>query len=94
MEQPQPPRKTASPPGVATILGRSRGIEILWTRERFAEVIRGEVRKGLDHGWPVEQLRSWIHRLYDLDRASLGCADGVINDVTRDLRATFSEPDV
>lgn len=63
------------------IRGRLRGFETIWTLDRFAEVIRDEVSKGIDRAWPPDRIRSWINTAYDLDPRSMPYATKAIDTV-------------
>ena len=63
------------------IRGRLRGFETVWTLDRFAEVIRDEVSRGIDRAWPPDRIRSWIHTAYELDPRSMPHAAQAIDSV-------------
>ncbi len=63
------------------IRGRTRGYETVWTLDRFTEVIRNEVSKGIDRAWPPDRIRAWIRTAYELDPRSLPYASQAIDTV-------------
>lgn len=65
------------------IRGRQRGFETVWTLDRFAEVIRSEVSKGIERAWPADRIRSWIHTAYELDPRSTPYAAQAIDAALR-----------
>jgi hypothetical protein len=71
----------APPPAGTRIRGRQRGFETVWTLDRFAEVIRNEVSKGIERAWPPDRIRSWIRTTYELDPRSLPSAAKAIDTV-------------
>jgi hypothetical protein len=73
--------QVASPLPGTRIRGRQRGFETLWTLDRFAEVIRSEVSKGIDRAWPPDRIRSWIRDAYGLDPRSMPSAAKAIDTV-------------
>ncbi|MBY0279476.1 hypothetical protein K2Z84_29425, partial [Candidatus Binatia bacterium] len=77
-------RQQAAFPLLGTrIRGRQRGFETVWTLDRFAEVIRDEVSKGIARAWPVDRIRSWIHTAYEVDPRSLPHAAKAIDAALR-----------
>lgn len=77
-------RQQAAFPLLGTrIRGRQRGFETVWTLDRFSEVIRDEVSKGIARAWPADRIRSWIHTAYELDPRSLPHAAMAIDAALR-----------
>ena len=76
---PTPPHDELTPPEGTRIRGRLRGLETIWTLDRFAEVIRTEVRKGVERDWSADRIRAWIRSAYDLDAQSISCASKAID---------------
>jgi len=68
------------------IRGRLRGFETVWTLDRFTEVIRNEVSKGIDRAWPPDRIRSRIRTAYELDPRSLPYAAQAVDTVLGILR--------
>ena len=76
------------------IRGRLRGFETVWTLDRFTEVIRDEVSKGIDRAWPPDRIRSWIKTAFELDPRSMPRAAEAIETVlgTFGLGTAIEEP--
>ena len=73
--------QAAFPLAGTRIRGRLRGLETVWTLDRFAEVIRGEVSRGIERAWPPDRIRSWINTAYELDQRSMPHATKAIDSV-------------
>ena len=73
--------QAAFPIAGTRIRGRLRGLETVWTLDRFAEVIRGEVSRGIERAWPPDRIRSWINTAYELDQRSMPHATKAIDSV-------------
>lgn len=87
-------REQAAFPTVGTrIRGRLRGLETVWTLDRFAEVIRDEVSRGIERAWPPDRIRSWINTAYDLDHRSMPHATRAIDSVLVTFGLVTPEPE-
>lgn len=73
-------RDGAAFPDLGTrIRGRLRGLETVWSFDRFSELVHGEVAKGLDRAWTLERIRRQIHEAYEIHPQSLPDATRVID---------------
>lgn len=75
------------------IRGRLRGFETVWTLDRFAEVIRDEVSRGIDRAWPPDRIRAWINSAYELDQKSMPHAIRAIDSVLVAFGLVKPEPE-
>lgn len=75
------------------IRGRLRGLETVWTLDRFAEVIRDEVSRGIERAWPPERIRSRINTAFDLDQQSMPHATRAIDAVLVTFGLVSPEPE-
>ena len=85
--------QAAFPIAGTRIRGRLRGLETVWTLDRFAEVIRSEVSRGIERAWPPDRIRSWINTAYELDQRSMPHATKAIDSVLGMLGLVALESD-
>ena len=86
--------QAAFPIAGTRIRGRLRGLETVWTLDRFAEVIRGEVSRGIERAWPPDRIRSWINTAYELDQRSMPHATKAIDSVLGMFGLVAPEPEI
>jgi hypothetical protein len=73
------------------VRGRQHGVEVEWTRTRFADVIRREVATKTEHGWSRDHIWSWLKSAYELDERSSAVAKAALEHVVRTLPAPSAE---
>ncbi|HEY8514092.1 MAG TPA: hypothetical protein VIS07_01095 [Candidatus Binatia bacterium] len=67
--------------GAGRVRGRFHGVNVEWTRDRFAEVIRRDVQAKAARGWSQSRIWSWLKSAYALDQGSADLARKAFDEV-------------